>query len=411
MSAFLTIVSILTHFFYISTAEVDTLCHDKASLSFTSDNGVLNLNGDRFNMKGLSWFGFETQNYVVHGLWCQDYHTLIDFIANYSFNALRLPFSCEIVLNDPMPQTIQIDSAMNSDLANLTSMQVMDVIIKACGDAGILVMLDMHSLEAGGYMQDGLWYDDKYPQSTTLKVWNMMVDRYKDYWNVFAIDVFNEPFDATWGQGDDSTDFNTWCQTVGNDVHQDTEWLILCEGDAISPPCTDACFWGENLQGVRTNPVELNMANKIVYSPHVCLCIYIVYILAHIIYYNKVYGPSVAYQKYFNVPDFPSNMPAIWNQHWGYIKNESKSAIAVGEWGGQLSGNDGTWMNAFVNYLIAIDAKDTFFWCLNPDSGDTGGLLEYDWETPVTPKLDLLQKLQPNPTKITPQLDGSICVN
>ena len=68
-----------------------------------------------------------------------------------------------------------------------------------------------------------------------------------------------------------------------------------------------------------------------------------------------------------------------------------------------MQGSDEVWMNAFGQYLIDIDAKDTWFWCLNPNSGDTGGLLENDWKTPVYSKLNLLQKVQPNPTKIQPQ--------
>eukprot|EP01083_Nonionella_stella_P000418 1201_1 len=283
-----------------------------------------------------------------------------------------------------MPVSIQYYQ-MNQDLVNKTSMQVMDKIIEACADAGIIVMLDMHSLEPGGYMEDGLWYDSKYPQDTTLKAWNMMVDRYKNQWNVVAADIFNEPFDGTWGTNAPSTDFNTWCETVGNDMHTNgVDWLIMCEGVAISPPCTDACFWGEDLQGVHSTVVKLDMPNKVVYSPH-------------------VYGPNVAYQAYFNVPDFPNNMPAIWNTHWAFIRAMNQSAITVGEWGGQLSGQDGVWMNAFAKYLVQIDAPDTWFWCINPDSGDTGGLLGYDWTTPDIPKLNLLQTVQPNPTKIKPQ--------
>ena len=34
-----------------------------------------------------------------------------------------------------------------------------------------------------------------------------------------------------------------------------------------------------------------------------------------------------------------------------------------------------------VDYLIDIDQRNTFFWCLNPNSGDTGGLLQSDWTT------------------------------
>eukprot|EP01083_Nonionella_stella_P226198 803540_1 len=125
----------------------------------------------------------------------------------------------------------------------------------------------------------------------------------------------------------------------------------MCEGVALSPKCTDNCFWGEDLMGVRYAAVVLNTANKIVYSPH-------------------VYGPSVAYQPYFQVADFPLNMPSIWDTHWAFIKGLQTAAITVGEWGGQMSGSDEIWMNAFTNYLIEIDAPDTWFWCVNPDSGD-----------------------------------------
>lgn len=212
--------------------------------SLTSENGYLNLNGERFNLKGTSWFGFETSTYVVHGLWTHDYHWFIDFMANNSFNALRIPFSVQMVQTNPIPNSITTYQ-MNQDLANLTALEVMDKLITALGEAGILVMLDMHSLEHDGYLQDGLWYNDEYPQETTKSAWETMINRYKSYWNVVAMDVFNEPFDGTWGTGDSSTDFNTWCETMGNFADSlGADWLIFCEGVAQSPPCTDACFWG-----------------------------------------------------------------------------------------------------------------------------------------------------------------------
>ena len=74
-----------------------------------------------------------------------DYHTLIDFMKNYSFNAIRIPFSCEGVIDNPIPNSINFYQ-MNQDLQNLTSLQVLDKMITALGDAGILVLLDMHSL-------------------------------------------------------------------------------------------------------------------------------------------------------------------------------------------------------------------------------------------------------------------------
>ena len=66
-----------------------------------------------------------------------------------------------------------------------------------------------------------------------------------------------------------------------------------------------------------------------------------------------------------------------------------------------MEGNDEIWMNEFAAYLTEIDQMCTYFWCLNPDSGDTGGLLEDDWVTPVTSKLNLLQQMNPMATQLT----------
>ncbi len=56
-----------------------TQCY--SSLNFTSTGGQLLVNNQPFILKGLSWFGFETSNKVVHGLWARDYKELLDFVA------------------------------------------------------------------------------------------------------------------------------------------------------------------------------------------------------------------------------------------------------------------------------------------------------------------------------------------
>ena len=179
------------------------------------------------------------------------------------------------------------------------------------------------------------------------------------------------------------------CQTIGNLAHSNgADWLVFCEGVANSPSCSDACFWGEDLQGVRNKTADLDVANKLVYSPH-------------------VYGPSVASQKYFDASNFPDNMPAIWDQHFGFIRSLNGYATVTGEWGGYMTGTDETWMNRIGQYFVEIDIPDNFFWCLNSDSGDTGGLLD-GWSTPSTDRLSLTAVVQPNPTKIS-KTDDTVC--
>jgi len=180
---------------------------------------------------------------------------------------------------------------------------------------------------------------------------------------------------------------------IGNHIHTNggSRFLIFVEGDANSPSGSDGCFWGENLQGVKTAPVQLTNINKLVYSPH-------------------CYGPSVYNMNYFNDPTFPDNLPAIWDTHYGFVPGLTGNALVVGEWGGHLSDKNGIWMNKYVDYLLSKNNTDNFFWCLNPNSGDTGGLLADDWKTPDTAKLTLLSKLVPKPTVVGQNKAGNICV-
>jgi hypothetical protein len=76
-------------------------------------------------------------------------------------------------------------------------------------------------------------------------------------------------------------------------------------------------------------------------------------------------------------------MPRIWDKHFGFIRIFEDSALVTGEWGGSTQGKNGIWFNAYVNYLKSNDITDNFVWYLNPNSGDTGGLLLDDWMTPI----------------------------
>lgn len=373
----------------VACALASTSCYP--SFDFTSENGRLNVNGAPFVLKGASWFGYETTNNVFHGLWARDYHDLLGFLKNNSFNAMRVPFYLDLVLHDATPNSINFYK-MNTDLQNLSSLQVLDKIIAAAADMGILIMLDLHSFLAGTFMEDGLWYNAAYPESVVLQGWDILINRYANQWNVIAFDLKNEPWATTWG-GPNATDWNAGATRVANHILSSangSRFLTFVEGTCTSPPCAQNCFWGENLQGTSTSPIKTTNIKKLVYSPH-------------------CYGPSVAVQPYFSDPTFPNNMPAIWDAHWGMVSKNTGQAVVLGEWGGQLADPDTTWLNAFVVYLTQRGLTSQFFWCLNPDSGDTGGLLDYDWVTPVQGKLDLLQKLAPQPASFAFS-GGKYCV-
>ena len=267
----------------------------------------------------------------------------------------------------------------------------LDYFITLLGSKGLLVMLDMHVSVAG------VWPDSGQIGGSTglarLRTgWSVLANRYCDperYWHVFAADIKNEPHATHWGRPPISVPpgaylpgerWDTAASLLGSHVHQlCPRWLVVVEGigqcagnsavgcspAAVNQDTGINAFWGENLQGVPSQPVTISggdggrVHGKIVYSPH-------------------TYGPSVEAQAYFGDPTFPTNMPAVWDVQFGRLA--SCVPVLIGEWGGTFTGADGAWQRALVDYLATREIG-SFFWALNPNSADTGGLLT-SWQMP-----------------------------
>ena len=54
------------------------------------------------------------------------------------------------------------------------------------------------------------------------------------------------------------------------------------------------------------------------------------------------------------------------------------------------------------SWMVQNSITDNFHWSLNPNSGDTKGLLADDWTTPVQAKLDIVNTVVRNPTAFSP---------
>jgi len=301
---------------------------------------------------------------------------------------MRVPLDLDLMLDTTGQIKPQGWANLPASLKGSSSLEVLDYIINESAKAGIAILLDMHCLSDAGTNASPVFFDAKHTVEQTLQGWINMATRYKKFPNVFAADVFNEPFGATWGMGQ-ATDMDAFAIKAAAAIHAiSPHWLIFVEGASKSPICnatidgdTVVCGYGDNLLGVRDHPISLptSSADKLVYSPH-------------------TYGPAEHKRPEFQNSEFPRNMPDVWDNHWGYIRQQDPSAtVVLGEWGGNLEGNDALWTSALVDYLLANGMASNFYWCLNADSG-TSGLLANDWTTVDQKKLDLLQKLVPHPT-------------
>jgi len=376
----------------------------------TSGNKILDSSGTEVRIAGINWYGAETPDFIVHGLWAQDYHTVLNNIKSLGYNVIRIPFSNQLVESNPVPTNYSnyVNGPVNQALEGATALQDLDTIIAYAGSIGLRVILDNHRSEAGETNEaSGLWYTSAYPQTNWITDWQTMAKRYSASTftfngnpTVIGMDLRNEPHLSGTGAktgscwtGDTSTNgcptsltTQNWpvaAEAAGNAILAiNPKLLIFVEGNDCY---SGVCGWqGGNLIGVATNPVTLSVANQLVYSAH-------------------DYGPDLYQQSWFNSSTTAASLDATWTKYWGYISADGIAPVWLGEFGTDNSSSDlestaagsqGQWFQSLVGYLQNNSTINWTYWALNGE--DTYGLLDgsYDDTPPSSLKESMLAGIQ-----------------
>ena len=351
-----------------------TQCQGGTSSGFlhTFRSELVNTSGCEVQLTGVNWFGFETSAFAPHGLQVRNWQDMLDQIQQDGFNTIRLPYSNQLF--DPSSKPQGINYQLNPDLKGLQGLALMDRIIQGARVHGLKIILDRHNTTAD--YRPELWYTDQVPQRRWLHDWIMLARHYRGNDTIIGADLANEPHGpATWGDGNPRTDWRLAAEQAGNAILAvNPQWLIIVEG--IEEYHGDYYWWGGNLEGAQQFPVNLSEPDKLVYSAH-------------------DYGPEIYPQHWFSATDFPYNLPAIWQKYWAYLQTDDIAPVLVGEFGGRSMGQDpgGLWQRALVSFLHARGISYTY-WAWNPDSGDTGGILQDNWITINVGKLRILSTYQ-----------------
>ena len=348
-------------------------------------DGFLHANGKRFHVKGINWWGSETANAVPGGLTHRTMDELLDFVSEQGFNAVRLLLNHHSVLVNGKINQGAFDEGMNPELVDLRYRDMLELVVNKAAERRLLVMVNVHQTTSTTWPGDLMWYDSRVSEAEAIRSWGILATLLCPHWNAFAADLVNEPVKASWGRGR-PTDWNKAAERFGDAVLAACpRLLVMVQGVGGEPGAPndggigEGYFWGENLVGAATSPVKLVDMTKLVYAPH-------------------TYGPGVYKdQPYFpprweDSPAFPANMVAVWDRHFGSVQQSTGRAVVLGEFGGFYTGSDKVWQDAFVTYLLER-GFGSFYFGLNPDSVDTGGLLKSDWATPNDAKLALLKRL------------------
>jgi endoglucanase len=367
-----------------------------------SGNRIVDAAGNPVWLTGANWFGFNASERVFHGLWSANVTEITASMAQRGINLVRVPISTQLLLEWKAGQATvpNVNTYANPELAGMNSLQIFEYWLQLCERYGIKVLLDVHSAEAdnSGHIHP-VWYKGTITPEQYYQGWEWAATRWKTNDTVVAFDLKNEPHgtpnDTVRAKWDNSTDVDNWKNTAETAARRilaiNPEVLILVEGNEVYPregetwnsPNTDPDlspnyhynWWGGNLRGAKQYPINLGAnQDQLVYSPH-------------------DYGPLVYNQPWFDKPfDKASLTDDVWRPNWFYLHENGTAPLLVGEWGGRL-GQDARqdkWMTALRDLIVENRLHQTF-WVLNPNSGDTGGLLLDDWKTWDEQKYALLK--------------------
>ena len=332
-------------------------------------------------------------------------------------------------------------------------LKCMDEVIKYAGSIGLKVILDNHCIVSGAFASQPLWYTNEVTQQQWIDEWVVIANRYASdtydpHHAVIACDLFNEPKmdprtagGSAWTTATGPQAWNHAAEVCGKAIlAANPRLLIMVEGTqwanatAVFPTGSGSngtqanayTNWGANLMGAAVAPIDLGAEyqNKLVYSIHD--------------YPGTAQtlsgGNPLPWFNTSTYPNYPYNLAdAAWSPFWGYLVEGNTAPMFVGEFGSWLQNpnslpcssvtlsdtqvtSDKLWVNALLHYMqgdwslaqtitttpdsqaISVivggdEAKKGISFCwfgFTPNSNDTGGVLDCDFNTPDYTKLDYL---------------------
>lgn len=394
-----------------------------ASLSAMTTQGdkIVNSSGEEIALKGVNWFGFNNGATMVDGLWSpgglsSDFATVVYRMQLLGFNAVRLPISFKdlynlaprnLVFEYAIPSISQIQASVTNPSVSIVSSQtippMLSPVVRTAGKTNEYLpndsTLNRFLWTVNFFAKNGFYVligNHLKEDQTVLEDRKKWVSQWKDLVakisqdpvskNRLMIDILNEP-DEKGIRWETLTELYIAVMDAVYPINSGV--LFFVEGTGQTDMGAN---WGD---GFATN-TNVNSAkpffdalitkpylNQVVISPH-------------------VYPPSVSGSR-FN--DKGAALYKRLNDSFGYLIEPGycvgsckKFPVAIGEFGSRFTNpEDVQFMEDFALYLNDHAIKNWFYWSWNPNSSDTGGLVEDNWTTIIWKKIDYLTTIGLNP--------------
>lgn len=306
------------------------------------------------------------------------------------------------LLTNKVPNSAIINKQENRAISVKNYMSLLKSILQVLRFRNIGVLLSMHTLTATD--NGKLWYNDDVSEDDFLKAIDVLTTNLcsDEYWNVMGVDLKNEPYRGTWGDGT-ATDFRLGAKRIADRMLKGCpKWMGFVEGvNAQHTVTIDGAefayydWYGGGLQGAKTAGLEFSVKDKVVWAPH-------------------YYTPAVFPQNYFfgggtagaggainNFVELDNatlrhRLKVTMDDMFGFLASETGPALMLGEFGG-IYGTDKHPMKTTqrcTDFTIEIIKQPGwaggFVWSLNPESeyqfnpADTPGrfhegVVQIDW--------------------------------
>jgi endoglucanase len=326
---------------------------------------------DAFNssvrLKSINWYGASDIYFVPSGLDIQHRHEIATLIRRMGFNSVRLPYSDEMVVNNPsIPEEHLL---ANPDLIGLRALDVYAAAVQSLTAAGILVIINNHITQAtwccginpcdSGWANDWLGPLCRIRQTETGWITHLQTAMSPHVNNplVIGADLRNEVH-GLWG----TMHWDSWAAAAERAaetlLRMNQNWLMIIGGTSSA----------NDLSGVRNRPIRLSVPGRVVYSAHV--------------YSWSGWGELAP----FSGRSF-EEFAAIMRQNWAYLLEEDIAPVWVGEFGSPAHPTKGdlNYWKHLIRFLDEVDAQ-WGYWAINPskpakNETETYGLVKYDWAT------------------------------
>jgi len=351
----------------------------------TSSRWIVDKNGHRVKWSCVNWSGAAEKDGVPGGLQHAFVRDIAQLIAEWGFNCVRIPWSVWMVHSNHVISDAALLSA-NMELVGKTTLSILDVVVSACVDERLMVVLDNHMSDGDWCCsetdENGLWYNTRWSESQWIDSHVTLAKRYQNQPYVVGVELRNELRGATvngtlvkpmWGTGGDKADWRAAALRAG-----DALLAVRPEGLLI---IVDGPDYSTDFTGVVQHPIKLSVPHRLVYSTHD----------------YSWSQPSMTKEQ----------LHAHLDSRWGYLLEEGKpytAPIWVSEFGEYHDGRNFKhgWWPDFLAYMEAKDVDFAYWRCDGTESRGTSrvfgdeagfGIMNMSWNGAANGGI-LLQALQ-----------------